>query len=70
MGVQVCPLPTAVLSTQTSGFENYAFIDLTQYMRSIMDHWDSLGIYFDAIFSGFLGSAEQASIVEGIYKTV
>jgi pyridoxine kinase len=64
MGVQVCPLPTAVLSTHTGGFENYVFIDLTSSMRDIMNHWKSIGVDFDAVFSGFFGSAEQASIVE------
>ena len=31
MGVQPCPLPTAVLSAQT-GFESYFFQDLTEQM--------------------------------------
>ncbi|HOV63959.1 MAG TPA: pyridoxamine kinase [Spirochaetia bacterium] len=64
MGMQVCPLPTAVLSTHTGGFENYVFVDFTSWMRDFMDHWKSLEIEFDAIYSGFFGSAEQGSIVE------
>ena len=35
MGAQVCPVPTAVLSSQTSGFENYTFVDLTIICRRI-----------------------------------
>jgi len=63
MGVQVCPLPTAVLSSQTDGFENYAMLDLTDFMPEVADHWGYLDLQFDAIYSGFLGSAQQISFV-------
>ena len=36
MKVQVCPVPTAILSTHTGGFEGYSFIDLTDYMASMV----------------------------------
>lgn len=62
-GVSVAVLPTAVLSTQTGGLNNYTYRDLTCDMRSIMDHWQSIGVKFDSIYSGFLGSAEQIDIV-------
>jgi len=65
MGVQVCALPTAVLSTDTGGFEGYHFVDLTEEMQKIIDHWKSLNISFDAIYSGFLGSPKQIDIVAG-----
>ncbi|MBL7006307.1 MAG: pyridoxamine kinase [Spirochaetia bacterium] len=63
MGIQVCPLPTALLSTQTSGFNNYYFLDLTESMKKIISHWATLGIRFNAVYSGFLGSSDQISIV-------
>ena len=63
MGIQACPLPTALLSTQTSGFEDYYFLDLTNSMKEIIKHWTALGIQFDAVYSGFLGSVNQISIV-------
>jgi pyridoxine kinase len=63
MGVQVCPLPTALLSTQTSGFENYYFRDLSEDMRAIIAHWEHLEIEFDAVYSGFLGSVKQIDLV-------
>jgi len=62
MGIQVCPLPTAVLSTHT-GFEGFTFLDLTDHMNPIIDHWKNLNIRFDAIYSGFLGSPKQVDIV-------
>lgn len=63
MGIQVCPLPTAVLSTHTGGFKNYQFIDLTDYMEGYIAHWKEIGIDFDCIYSGFLGSVNQIKIV-------
>jgi pyridoxine kinase len=63
MGIQVCSLPTAILSTHTGGFSNFHFRDLTSDMRSIVDHWRQLALTFDGIYSGFLGSSEQIEIV-------
>ncbi|MFZ5943177.1 MAG: pyridoxamine kinase [Bacillota bacterium] len=62
MGVQVCSLPTAVLSTHTE-FEGYSFVDLTDSMDSFIKHWKRLAIEFDCIYSGFLGSPEQIDII-------
>jgi pyridoxine kinase len=63
MGVQACPLPTAVLSSHTGGFKDYHFVDMTEEMVKIIDHWKTLDIAFDAIYSGFLGSPRQVDIV-------
>ena len=63
LGVQVCPLPTAVLSSGTSGFPDFRFQDLTPAMRTFLDHWKSIPLTVDAVYSGFLGSAEQVGLV-------
>lgn len=63
MKVQVCPVPTAILSTHTGGFEGYSFIDLTDYMQEHIAHWKRLNLEFDCIYSGFLGSPKQIEIV-------
>jgi Pyridoxal/pyridoxine/pyridoxamine kinase len=63
LGVQVCPLPTAVLSSGTSGFPGFRFQDLTPVMRSFLEHWKSIPLAVDAVYSGFLGSAEQVELV-------
>src|SRR6056297_268478 len=68
MGIQPCPLPTAVLSTHTGGFNNYKFIDLTDELQDYINHWESLNIGFDAIYSGFLGSIHQIEIVIDFIK--
>lgn len=68
MGVQVCPLPTAVLSTH-SKFKDFYFVDMTEHLPSIIDHWKALHVDFDAIYSGFLGSHRQVEIVTDLIET-
>ena len=63
MGVQVCPLPTAVFSTHPGGFTNVSFCDFTRHMPDFSSHWHQEGISFDCIYSGFLASAEQIGVV-------
>lgn len=63
MGHQVCPVPTAVLSSHTGGFEGYSFVDLTDSMQDYINHWKRLKLEFDCIYSGFLGSSKQIDIV-------
>ena len=63
MGIQVCAVPTAILSTHTGGFEGYSFVDLTDSMPDFIAHWKKLGLEFDCIYSGFLGSPRQADII-------
>lgn len=58
-GIQVCPVPTAILSTHTGGFGDVVFKDLTDYIIPCYKHYKSVGIEFDAVYSGFLASSEQ-----------
>lgn len=60
-GHECAVLPTAVLSNHT-GFDDYTFYDFTGHMRSYIDCWRKLGVSFDAVYSGFLGSCAQADI--------
>lgn len=63
MGYQTVPIPTALLSTHTGGFTDLHFRDLTADMEEITKHFGALGTTFRAIYSGFLGSAEQIDSV-------
>lgn len=58
MGIQACPLPTAVLSAQT-GFENYYCDDFTDRMDEFTAHWKQMGVTFDGIYSGYLANPLQ-----------
>lgn len=68
MGVQCCPLPTAFLSTHTGGFTGFTFLDMTEEMPRVAAHWASLGIQFQGIYSGFLGSARQIDTVAAFIR--
>ena len=59
MGVQVVPVPTAVLSSHTGGLGEVSVRDLTDYISPCLDHYKRLGLEFDCIYSGFLNSGEQ-----------
>ena len=67
LGVQCCPYPTAVLSSQT-GFDKYTFLDMTDEMIKYKNTWRDLGINFECIYSGFLGSENQVDIVLDFVK--
>lgn len=62
MKIQVCPLPTAILSVHT-GFKNYFLDDYTDRMTPYIESWKKNNLYFDGIATGFLGSAAQIEIV-------
>lgn len=68
-GIEVSAMPTAILSTHTGGIAGYTYRDLTLDMRPFIQHWKSLDIQFDAIYSGFLGSFEQLEIVKEFIDT-
>ena len=58
MGVQACPLPTAILSAQT-GFPSYKCYDFTNHMVEIQHEWKKLHAEFDGIYTGFVSSEAQ-----------
>ncbi len=66
MGVETVILPTAVLSTHTM-FKNFTVKDLTDQLLPITQHWKNEGITFDAIYTGYLGSAEEIAIAKQIF---
>lgn len=60
MGIQCAAIPTAVLSTHTGGFTDFILRDTTDFLSPCCKHYKELGIEFNAIYSGFLASEEQA----------
>lgn len=67
-GIECTSLPTAVLSTHTGGFEGFTYRDLTADILPISDHWKTLDLKFDAIYTGFLGSFEQIDIMKEMFE--
>lgn len=63
LGIETIILPTSILSTHTSGFKNYTYLDLKDESRKITKHWENYPRDIDAIYTGFLGSIEQIKII-------
>ena len=63
MGVECAVIPTAVLSTHTAGFTGYTFRDLTEDIPAVTAHWKKEGLTFDGLYTGYLGSPEQAAMI-------
>lgn len=62
MGIQGCPLPTAVFSNHT-GFPDWYKLDFTEHMMPYAEAWNNLDLKFDGIYSGYLGSGAQCDAV-------
>ncbi len=62
MGVQPCPMPTAVLTNQT-GFKNYRCVDLTDSMHAYIETWQKNNESFDGIYSGYVAGERQIDII-------
>ena len=67
MKVECCPIPTAVLSSNSS-FPDYIMEDYSPRLPAYLEHWRKLGLQFDGICTGFLGSTEQLSIVRNFLE--
>lgn len=65
--IQCCPLPTSIFSNHT-GFDSFFFDDYTDKMPLYINEWKRLGLQFDGITSGFLGSKKQIEIVTQFFK--
>ena len=59
MGIQVCPVPTTILSTHTGGLQTPVFLDLTDYVSQSLAHYRQIGVEFESVYTGFLGSEGQ-----------
>ena len=67
-GVECGVLPTAVLSTHTA-FDKFTFRDLTDEIEPISKTFSDLGLDFDCIYTGYLGSFRQLALVDDFIST-
>lgn len=63
MGHQVLPVPTAILSSQTDGFDHYINVDLSTTLPDYLNHWHTVKVSANALYSGYLASAKQINDV-------
>lgn len=68
MGMEVCPVPTMVLSTHTGGFGKPVMYPLAGFAGQCAGHLKKNGVEFEHIFVGYLGNVEMAENVRGFLK--
>ena len=70
LSVETAVLPTALLSTQTDGFDDIYVKDNLESMKAILCRFEKLGISFDGIYTGYIGSADEIELVRSFVKDV
>lgn len=66
-GCDVCAVPTSLFSA-TTYFPYFYVHDTTPILPAYLDAWQREGVVLDAIYSGFLGSADQVAIIQRLYR--
>ena len=67
-GVNTAIIPTALLSTHTGEFTGYTYLDLSAQLSPITNHLATLGLHFDAFYTGYLASSAQVQQVIAMQK--
>ncbi len=67
LGIECCPVPTAILSNQT-GYDSFYSVDFTDHLPSYIDIWKNQDVKFDAILVGYLASEKQVEIILDFIK--
>jgi len=62
LGIEACPIPTAILSNQT-GYDDFYSVDFTKNMVPYINVWKNQEVKFDSILTGYLASAKQVDII-------
>lgn len=69
-GHETCVLPTALLSTHTSGFGKPVVAHFDDKLADILRHWQENDIRFDAVLVGYLGSISAVKMAGEIMNTM
>ena len=62
-GYETAILPSAILSTHTSGFKGFTVHDLSDEIPKIINHWKKERIKYDALYAGYLGEVGIIDLV-------
>lgn len=68
MGVQPVALPTMLLSTHTGGLGAPARLDCEAYGHAALAHYRELGLAFDCIYTGYLGSEALVDLAAEAFR--
>lgn len=69
-GIECVPLPSAILSTHTGGFEGFEFFDMSEQMEKILAHWESIGVKFNTVYTGYLCGTRQIDFVKAFASKI
>ncbi len=65
LGLEVHPLPTAVLSNQ-SEYSSFSIVDLAEYFNLFINEWKKLNVHFDALLTGYFTSESQIDYIAAL----
>ncbi len=68
MGVQACPVPTALYSNHLA-FPTWFCKDLTTEMDGYLEGFANLDIAFEGIYYGFVGNSKQMATAEHFFQS-
>ena len=68
MGLEVCPIPTMILSTHTGGFGKPVMHALPAFVEECAQHLKEQEISFEHIFIGYLGNARMVESIRDFLK--
>ncbi len=68
MGIEVCPVPTAIFTAQT-GFPSYHMRDMTDDIPFFTSEWKKMGESFDGILTGYMLNEKEADHVIEFVKS-
>ena len=66
-GCDVCPVPTGLFSAHTR-YPVFHMHDTTEMLEPYLDAWVAEKVEVDAVYSGFLGAAEQVAAIQRLYR--
>ena len=69
-GIECVPLPSAILSTHTGGFEGFEFFDMSEQMEKILAHWESIGVEFNSVYTGYLCGTRQIDFIKAFANKI
>ena len=67
-GIEVCPIPSVILSTHTGGFANISKLDSNDFIEKGINSLFSNEIKFDLFFIGYLGDITKVGEIINFFK--
>lgn len=68
--IEVCPIPTMILSTHTGGFNIPSIVKLEGYISNASQHYKDIEIDFEGIFVGYLGNNANINETLELLKSI